>query len=76
MTYLSQLKYERVMSETMPVRTPSAPIKPVLIDFYLDYSNNYLTIEKLAEDYGISGDAAMALIAQGKKYLEEQNSGE
>lgn len=35
---------------------------------YLDYVNNYLTIEKFAEDKGISITDAKAILKLGKKY--------
>lgn len=41
-----------------------------LTETYLDYCNNYLTVEKFAEDYGISQDQALALIAIGKEIHE------
>ena len=53
MTYLSELKYERVFSETLPSRPPHVPIKEPLIDLYLDWSNNYLTIERMAQHYDL-----------------------
>ena len=36
-------------------------------DFYLDYFNNYLTIDRIASDYGYSKDKAEALISFGRK---------
>ena len=34
---------------------------------YLDYFNNYLTIERFASDYGLSVENATLLINQGRK---------
>ena len=37
-----------------------------VIDFYLDWFNNYLTIDKIAEHHGIDVDDAKALINMGR----------
>jgi len=34
--------------------------------FYLDWVNNYLTVEKIAEHHGISVDLAKELISLGR----------
>ena len=34
--------------------------------FYLDYFNNYLSVKKFAEFYGISEDKAVTLIDMGR----------
>ena len=34
--------------------------------FYLDFFNNYLSVEKFAEFYGISEDKAVTLIDMGR----------
>ena len=34
--------------------------------FYLDWFNNYLSVEKFAEFYGISEDKAVTLIDMGR----------
>lgn len=47
-------------------------MKQHLINFYLDYFNNYLTVHKLAEDYGITYTEANTLINAGRKYHHEQ----
>lgn len=36
------------------------------IDFYLDYLNNFLTVDCIAEHYSISNDAAYDLINKGR----------
>jgi len=36
-------------------------------EFFLVYFNDYLSIEKMAEDYGISDELAYELLAHGKK---------
>lgn len=46
-------------------------MKQKLIDFYLDYVNNFLTMAGLAEYYSINEDDALVLIDMGKKYHEE-----
>jgi len=46
-----------------------------IIDFYLDWFNNYLTIEKIAEHHGLEVDEAKALITMGRymhhRYIDE-----
>ena len=37
-----------------------------VIDFYLDWFNNYLTVEKIAEHHGLDVDDAKALISMGR----------
>ena len=43
-----------------------------VIDFYLDWVNNYLTVEKLAEHHGLDVDDAKALISMGR-YLHHRH---
>jgi len=40
--------------------------KKVLKALYLDYVNNYLTVEKFARDYNLTENQAIALINNGK----------
>lgn len=42
-------------------------IKTILNDMYLDYFNNYLTFEKMAEVHGISKEDLKILLELGKK---------
>lgn len=42
-------------------------IKTVLNDMYLDYFNNYLTIDKMAEVHGLNKEDLKILLALGKK---------
>lgn len=72
MTHLVALKYSRETSENMPFRTPSVPIKDPLIDFYLDWVNNYLTIAKMAENYRITENQCGDLINIGRDFFERQ----
>lgn len=46
-------------------------MKQHLINFFLDYFNNYLTVTKMAEDYGITKDECNQLIEIGRKYHYE-----
>ena len=46
--------------------------KNTLNEIYLDYFNNYLTIDKFAEHNGITIDMARELIAIGR-YIHEGN---
>jgi hypothetical protein len=34
--------------------------------FYLEFTNNYLTVEKIANDYGLGLDTTQALILKGR----------
>lgn len=45
-----------------------------VIDFYLDYFNNYLTVEKIAEHHGLDVDDAKALISMGR-YMHHRHVG-
>ncbi len=42
-----------------------------LIDLYLDYTNNYLTLEKFAEHNEITVFDASVILALGKTYHEQ-----
>lgn len=46
-------------------------IRKSIIELYLDYVNNYLTIEKFAEHKQILVKDAEALLALGKKYFQQ-----
>lgn len=45
-------------------------MKQTLIDFYLDYVNNFITVKGLAAYYGLDLTDATVLIELGKKYHE------
>jgi len=47
-------------------------MKQILIDFYLDWVNNYLTTEKMASDYGLTERQVFNIIEVGRE-LHEQN---
>lgn len=49
-------------------------IDTVLADFYLDWVNNYLTIAKMAADYGLEEDECQTLIEIGRKMHEKRVS--
>ena len=40
-------------------------------EMYLDYVNNFLTVEKFAEYYRITNKQALYVITEGKKIHEE-----
>ena len=42
-------------------------LKVFLMEYYLDYVNNYLTVEKFAEDNSITKSEALTIIRIGKK---------
>lgn len=39
-----------------------------LADLYLEFFNNYLTVDKFAEHYQISEQDAVTLLSMGKEY--------
>jgi len=41
-----------------------------LIDFYIDFLNNFLTLERMAEYYNLEPQDVLDLIKIGKKYFE------
>ena len=43
------------------------------MEYYLDYVNNYLTVEKFAENNGITKTEALTIIRIGKKYHNQLN---
>lgn len=45
-----------------------------LIDLYLDYFNNYLTVERFAEHYQIAVEDAKEILKMGKSIHEYQCS--
>ena len=47
-------------------------MKQILIDFYLDWVNNYLTTEKMASDYELTERHVFNIIEVGRE-LHEQN---
>lgn len=47
-------------------------IKITLADLFLDYFNNYLTVEKFAEHNELDVDDAKAIIELGRKYHEQR----
>ena len=40
------------------------------IKTYLDWVNNYLTIERMAEDYNLSSKGMKSILAKGKELYE------
>lgn len=46
-------------------------MKQALINFYLEFVNDFITVQRMAEYYGIDGKDAEALIEMGRKYHEE-----
>ena len=46
-------------------------LKQTLINYFFEYFNDYLTVEKFAEDKGISITDAKTIIRLGKKYHNE-----
>lgn len=46
-------------------------MKKQLIEFYLDWVNNFLTAGAMAEYYGLTVDETIHLIDMGKKYHEQ-----
>ena len=46
-------------------------IRKAMIEFYLDWSNNFLTVARLAEYYGITQEDALIYISKGRLYNDE-----
>ena len=46
-------------------------LRTIELDMYLDYFNNYFSLAKFAEDYGLSESAAQAVIDNGRKLSQE-----
>lgn len=45
------------------------------IQLYLEYFNNYLTVSKFAEHYGLTEYMASDILKQGKEILNKQHEG-
>lgn len=45
-------------------------LKDALFGMYLDYLNDYLTVEKFADDYGIETEDAETLLLMASKYYQ------
>jgi len=43
-----------------------------LADLYLEWFNNYLTVEKFAEHYQVTEKDAVNLLSYGRRYHEER----
>jgi hypothetical protein len=48
-------------------------LRDILIDAYLDYRNDYLTIDKFAEHHGLYPNEAQTLINLGKGAWEHKH---
>ena len=48
-------------------------LKDQLINLYLDWVNNYLTISFMAGDYGLEPEELNELIHIGRKYFNESH---
>lgn len=46
-------------------------MKQKIVAFYLDWVNNFISSDRLAEHYDITSEEADFLIRMGKKYHEE-----
>lgn len=42
------------------------------VEMYLDYWNNFLTVERFAEYYGITEEQAINIINKGKEHCQAQ----
>ena len=47
-------------------------LKQQLINLYLELLNDFLTVSRIAEYYGLTTEDMRTLIEMGKKYHEEQ----
>ena len=48
-------------------------LRSVLSELYLEYVNDYLTIEKFAEHKEISISAAMTIVSEGRRIFSEDS---
>lgn len=48
-------------------------LRDILIDAYLDYRNDYLTMDKFAEHHGLYPQEAETLISLSKKVWEHKH---
>lgn len=48
-------------------------LRSVLIEYYLDYRNNYLTTDKFAEHNGMRIDEAIETLIIGKRLFESEH---
>lgn len=48
--------------------------KGQIVDLYLDYTNNFLTVSRFAEHYGLHDWQANKVINLGRKFLTESNN--
>jgi hypothetical protein len=46
---------------------PTFTLKPQIVKAYLDYVNNYLTVDAFAQAYGLDYSSALSLIETGNK---------
>jgi hypothetical protein len=49
----------------------AANVRKTITEFYLDWVNNYMTIAKIAEDYGMRQSDVIVLINMGRRYHED-----
>ena len=52
------------------------PLREVLKEYYLEYLNNYLTVEVFAEHNNIGIELAMDILKTGKEYHHEDSAEE
>ena len=48
-------------------------LRSVMIDYYLDYRNNYLTVDVFAEHNGLTVEHAKELLELGKLLINTQH---
>lgn len=54
-----------------PKMQSAANVRKIVTEFYLDWVNNYMTIAKIAEDYGMRQSDVIVLINMGRRYHED-----
>lgn len=47
-------------------------VKDILEDIYLEFYNNYLTVEKFADDNNIAINEALLIVGMGRKVNRER----
>lgn len=64
------------MSEAKKREPVGNQMRDILIAFYYEYVNNFLTMVGFAEHHGLSVEDAMNLYLMGKRFSEEKHPDE
>jgi transposase-like protein len=61
----------KIPQHTPEIESPAIRAEYFCIQFYLEFFNSYLTLQKMAEDHGISEATASHLYTEGKRLHHE-----